>query len=44
VVLANDRQRPDDALGPCGDFGRGEGAVSEELGRLIGVGDLEDVP
>jgi hypothetical protein len=29
---------------PCGDFGRGEGAVSEELGRLIGVGDLEDVP
>ena len=34
------RQRSDDARGSGGDTGRGEGAVSEELGRLEGVGQV----
>ncbi len=29
-----------DALGPRGDSRRGQGAVSEELGRLEGVGEV----
>ena len=39
LVLVDDRQRSDDALGSGGDPGRGQGAVSEELGRLEGVGE-----
>jgi hypothetical protein len=39
LVLVDDRQRPDDALGPRGNLGRGQGAISEELGRLEGVGE-----
>jgi hypothetical protein len=39
LVLVADRQRSDDALGPRGDARRGQGAVSEELGRLEGVGE-----
>ena len=39
LVLVDDRQRSDDALGSGGNFGRGQGAVSEELGRLEGVGE-----
>ena len=38
LVLVDDRQRPDDASGSRGDPRRGEGAVSEKLGRLEGVG------
>ena len=38
--LVNDRQRPDDALRPGGDPGGGKGAVSEELGRMEGVGEV----
>ena len=38
VLLAN-HQRSDDARGPRGDLGEGEGAVSEELGRLEGLGE-----
>jgi hypothetical protein len=34
LVLVNDRQRSDDALESSGNPGRGEGAVSEELGCL----------
>ena len=41
LVLVADRQRPDDALGSRGDPGRGQGAISEELGRLEGVGEAE---
>ena len=40
LVLVDDRQRPDDALGSRGDLGGGEGAVSEKLGRLEGVGKV----
>jgi len=36
LVLVDDRQPSDDALGPRGNSGRGEGAVSEVLGRLEG--------
>jgi hypothetical protein len=32
------------ALRPRGDIGRGEGAVSEELGRMERVAKLEEVP
>ena len=39
LVLVADRQWSDDALGPRGDPGRGQGAISEELGRLEGVGE-----
>ena len=39
LVLVDDRQRSNDALGPRGDPGRGQGAVSEELGRVEGVGE-----
>ena len=39
LVLVDDRQRPDDALGSRGGSGGGQGAVPEELGRLEGVGD-----
>jgi hypothetical protein len=39
LVLVDERQRPDDAIEPRGDVGGGQGAVSEELGRLEGVGE-----
>ena len=39
LVLVADRQRPDDALGSRGDPGGSQGAVSEKLGRLEGVGE-----
>src|SRR4051812_18513897 len=39
LVLVDDRHRADEALGPSGDPGRGQGAVSEELGRMEGVGE-----
>ena len=38
-VLVAKRQRSNDALGSGGDPRRGEGAVSEKLGRLEGVGE-----
>ena len=38
-VLVANRQRPDDALGSRGDPGRGQGAISEELGCVEGVGE-----
>ena len=44
LVLVANRHRSDNALGPRGDSRRGQGAVSEELGRLEGVGELEEVP
>ena len=37
VLVAN---RSNDALGSRGDVGRGQDAVSEELGRLEGVGEV----
>ena len=37
--LVDDRQRSDDTLGSRGDPGGSQGAVSEELGRLEGVGE-----
>jgi hypothetical protein len=33
LVLVDDRQRSDDALGPPGDFGRGQGNRVEMPGR-----------
>jgi len=39
LVLVDDRHRSDDALGSRGNPERGQGAVSEELGRLEGVGE-----
>jgi hypothetical protein len=39
LVLVDERQRPDDAIEPRDDVGGGQGAVSEELGRLEGVGE-----
>jgi hypothetical protein len=44
LVLVAECQRSCDARGPRGDFGRGQGAVSEELGHLEGVGEVEEVP
>jgi hypothetical protein len=41
LVLLVDRHRSDDALGSGGDAGRGQGAVSKELGRVEGVGEDE---
>ena len=38
--LVDDRQRSDDTLGSRGDVSGGEGAVSEELGRTEGVGEV----
>jgi len=40
LVLVANSQRSYDALGPRGDLGRSQGAVSEELGRLEGVGGV----
>ena len=37
------RTRADDASGPRSDVGRGQGAVSKELGRLEGVGEAGEV-
>jgi hypothetical protein len=34
-----DRQRSDDALGSRGDPGGSQGAISEKLGRMEGVGE-----
>ena len=39
LVLVADRERSDDSLRSRGDLGRGQGAVSKELGRLEGVGE-----
>src|SRR4051812_12655429 len=39
LVLVANRQRSDDALRPHADIGRGQGAISEELGSLEGVGE-----
>jgi len=39
LVLVADRQRSDDALGSRGDVRESQGAVSEKLGRLEGVGE-----
>jgi hypothetical protein len=39
LILVANGQRPDDARGPHGDLGGGQGAVSEELGRVEGVGE-----
>ena len=39
LVLIAYLQRSDDTLGSRGDVGRGQGAVSEELGCLEGVGE-----
>ena len=39
LVLVDDRQRSDDTLGSRGDLRGSQGAVSEELGRLEGVGE-----
>ena len=39
LVLVADRQQSDDALGSRGDPGGGQGAISEELGRVEGVGE-----
>ena len=39
LVLVDDRQRSDDTLGSRGDLGGSQGAISEELGRLEGVGE-----
>ena len=39
LVLVSNRQRPRDARGSSGHIGRRQGAVSEELGRLEGVGE-----
>jgi len=38
--LVDDRQRSDDTLGSRGDPGGSQGAISEKLGRLEGVGEL----
>jgi hypothetical protein len=40
LVLVAHRQRSDDTRGPRGDLGGRQGAVSKELGRLEGVGDV----
>ena len=40
LVLVDDRQRPDDALGSRGDPGGSQGAVSEKLERLEGMGEV----
>ena len=37
--LVDDRQRSDDTLGSRGDPGGSQGAISEKLGRLEGVGE-----
>ena len=34
-----DHQRPDDTIEPRGDLGTGQGAVSEELRRMEGLGE-----
>jgi hypothetical protein len=39
LVLVDARHRPHDARGSGGDPRRGQGAISEELGRLEGVGE-----
>ena len=39
LVLVDDRQPSDDALRPRRDSRRGQGALSEELGCLEGVGE-----
>ena len=44
LVLVDERKRPHDTIGPGGDLGRGEGAVSEELGRMEGVGEVNTTP
>jgi hypothetical protein len=43
LVLVVDRQRSDDTLGSRGDVGGGQGAVSEELGQVEGMGEADDV-
>jgi hypothetical protein len=40
MVLVDDCQRSDDARGPGGDPGGSQGAFSEELGRLEGLGEF----
>jgi hypothetical protein len=42
LVLAANRQRSDDARGSRGDLGRGQGAVSEERGRLEGEAKFDE--
>ena len=44
LVLVANRQQSYDALGSGGDVGRGQGAVSEKLERVEGVGEDGDVP
>ena len=39
LVLVDGRQRSDDTLGSRGDLRGSQGAISEELGRLEGVGE-----
>jgi hypothetical protein len=38
LALVHERQRSDDTIGPRGNSGGGQGAVSEELGCLEGMG------
>jgi hypothetical protein len=39
LFLVHERKRSDDALRQSGDLGGSQGAVSEELGRLEGMGE-----
>ena len=39
LVLVDDRQRSDDALGPRGDVRGSQGTISKELGCVEGVGE-----
>jgi hypothetical protein len=44
LVLVANRQRSDTTIGPRGDPGGSQGTVSEELERLEGVDEAEEVP
>src|SRR5215208_6191513 len=44
LVLVDERERSDDALRSCGDLGGSQGAISQELGRVEGVGRAGEVP
>ena len=43
LVLVDDRQRPDDKIERSDDLGGRQGAVSEELGRVEGMGEAGGV-